>query len=694
MTLKAIFEGIDKRLLLDREDSDAAYFQALTLKLEYTTKLVTAGILACVGDDIDRHRYSQEHTLIRADSLGEWIRVLNRVLVGPASQFFLPGSRDVVKDLTERVGPADWRHSAVMELQKAAEAIGSVGKLGTRLALRQLFEIGVQLRNRTRGHGATTTGQQSRAIPHLATALTTLVENLELFNLPWVYLHRNFSGKYRISPLCGETVCFDYLKRPNTEQLDDGVYLYLENSVHVRLVFTDPDLYNIALPNGNYKDGTFEILSYITNDLGRKDATDWSSPVGQLPPSETEGHAVLEPFGNTSANVPPILDDYVPRPDLEGALVRELLQTERHPIVSLTGPGGIGKTTVTIASLYAIRTHNDLPYEVILWISARDIDLLESGARPVQPRVISQDDISQAAVELLEPQERHSVSFSATKYFEHCLRCGAAGNTLFVLDNFETVQSPADVYVWLDTHVRLPNRVVITTRIREFRADFPVEIGSMTDEQAGQLIDQHSERLGIRDLISSHYKNELISESDGHPYVMRIMLGQVATERRAVTPTRIMANSDHILRALFERTYSALAPGAQRVFLLLSSWRVFVPEVAIEAVLLRPGNDRFNVGDALDQLHRFSLVERLEAEEEDHVLVGVPLAASIYGQIKMEASAFRVSVEEDRKLLMEFGPSRGKNTKQTILPRIENLYRSVASRAQTNSKVFLITTRS
>ena len=45
MTVRAIFEGIDRRIELDKEDSDSAYFQALTLKLEYLTKLVTAGVL-------------------------------------------------------------------------------------------------------------------------------------------------------------------------------------------------------------------------------------------------------------------------------------------------------------------------------------------------------------------------------------------------------------------------------------------------------------------------------------------------------------------------------------------------------------------------------------------------------------------------------------------------------------------------
>ena len=593
-----------------------------------------------------------------------------------------------MKELTERVGPEDWRHSAVTAMRKAAHEVGSDGKLGARVALRQLFEIGTQLRNRSRGHGATTTEQHSRAGPYLDTALTTLTSNLQLFDLPWAYLHQNLSGKYRVSPLSGEHSCFDFLKRTTTEQFRDGVYIYLGRPVRVNLVFSGPDLHDIALPNGNYRNGSFESLSYITNNVTREEGSDWSSPAGQLPPSDTEGHAVLEPFGRTSAKVPPVLDDYVPRPDLVDELERELLQTDRHPILSLTGPGGIGKTTVTIAALHTICTRKDLPYEVILWISARDIDLLESGARPVQPRVISQDDISQAAVELLDPAERHSPGFHARRYFEHCLRNGAAGNTIFVLDNFETVQSPVDVYAWLDTHLRLPNRVLITTRIREFRADFPVEIGGMTEDQAGLLIDRHSERLGICELVSTNYKKQLISESDGHPYVMRIMLGQVATQGRAVAPERIMAGSDHILRALFERTFTALPPGAQRIFLLLSSWRVFVPEVAIEAVLLRPGNDRFQVAEALDQLHRFSLVERLRAEEDDHLLVGVPLAASIYGRIKLEASVFRVTVEEDRKLLMEFGPSRGKETKQKVLPRIDNLYKSVAHQTQTNPKRF------
>ena len=689
MNDRTLFEGIDKRIRLGREDSDSAYFETLSFKLEYLTKLVTVGLIACIGDDRERHRYSMEHKLVRANSLGEWVHVLNNALTGPASSFLLPKSRIIAKELTERTKPQDWRHKAVTELNHAAISIGSDGTLGHKIALHQFFDIALRFRNRSRGHGATNTDQKSRAIPHLLEAILALTEKLSLFKIGWAYLHRNQSGKYRVSPLTGDTSKFSYLKSTNAEKLRDGVYIYLDCPERVNLLFSDPELHDIGLPNGGHKKGQFETLSYITNKVVSQDGGDWATTAGNLPPSETDGSRTLEPFGLRSfANVPPVLDDYIPRPDFVNIVMEELLEIERHPILSLTGPGGIGKTTLTIAALHEIKNRTDMPYEVVLWISARDIDLLDSGAKSVKPRVINKEDISREVVELLDPSERDLPGFNETTYFERCLRYGAAGATLFVLDNFETVQRPVDVYAWLDTHIRLPNKLVITTRIREFRADLPVEISGMTSAQADQLIDQHSTHLQIRDFVSSSYKRKLISESEGHPYVMKIMLGQVAALRKEVDPKRIMASSDHILRALFERTYSELNPAAQRAFLLLSRWRVLVPEIAIQAVLLRNAKDRLKVDEAIEQLYRFSLVHSRAAEEQGHRMVVVPLAASIFGCAKLETSEYRISVQEDLKLLMDFGPGWRENSSQQVLPRIKSLYGSVAKRAQRNSSVF------
>ena len=681
MTRGPLFDKIDERVTLDKEEGDIAYFQALTLKLEYVTKVVTAGVVACIGDDADRHRYTLEHKLVRANAIGDWTDALNTALTGPPAQFFDPAARRIVRDLTERVGAADWRYSATSGLNQAAKVLGIVTELGSKVALRQFFAIGARIRNRTRGHGATTSDQCSRSCPHVADALERVVRELQLFRVGWVYLHRNLSGKYRVSPLLGDPAPFDYLKKTRDFRFPDGVFLDLTGPVHVPLVFSDPGLLDIFLPNGNHRSGTFDALSYITNDLRREDGSAWDNPPERLPPSETEGGHVLEPLGNTFANLPPRLVGYVHRPTLEYKVREELLKTEQHPIVSLTGPGGIGKTSIAIAAIEQLAQLERPPYDVVVWISARDIDLLDSGPKPVSPRVVTQKDIALAAVELLEPPGRWASEFRPETFLQNCLAQGAAGATLFVLDNFETVHSPPDLYKWIDAWIRPPNKVLITTRFREFRADYPIEIRGMSDEEAAILIDQHAARLGIGQLLNPAYKRELTRESDGHPYVIKILLGQVAKEGQAVKPQRVVASADHLLRALFERTYGALTPAGQRVFLLLCSWRVFVPEVAVEAVSLRPGNERFDVTAALAELLRFSLLDQVTSQGEHETFIGVPLAAAMYGRSKFEVSPFKVAVEEDRRLLMEFGAGRREDVRRGVLPRIETLMRTVAVRA-------------
>ena len=284
------------------------------------------------------------------------------------------------------------------------------------------------------------------------------------------------------------------------------------------------------------------------------------------------------------------------------------------------------------------------------------------------------------------PANHGKPDFKAEDYIQECFARGAAGSTLFVFDNFEPVESPADVFAWIDTHVRPPNKVLITTRARDFVGDYPIEIGGMTDDEALDLIDQHAKRLGVEALLRPSYKDELIRESDGHPYVIKILLGQVAKDRRAVKLQRIVASAEHLLTALFERTYDRLSPASERVFLLLCSWRVFVPAVAVEAVLLRPGNERFNVATALSELRRFSLVEEVQSGAEDEVFVGVPLAAATYGRRKLVASALKVAVEEDRKVLMEFGAGKREDAHRGVLPRIERLVKTIAAKVSADPK--------
>lgn len=505
-----------------------------------------------------------------------------------------------------------------------------------------------------------------------------------MFTHDWANLHRNLTGKYRVSPLLGSCMQYEYLKRSKDITFSNGVYICVDGPHQVPLIFTNAGVDDIFVPNGNFKSDEFEVISLITNEVSRRDGTTWSIPPGRLPVSHTEGHARLDQLGNAFTNLPEVARGHVPRERLENTLTEELLKLDRHPIITLTGPGGIGKTTLTLVVVESLARSAECPYEVILWMSSRDVDLLDTGPKPVRPKVVTKDAIAKAAVELLDPAERHDKGFNPQSYFERCLAKGAAGRTLFILDNFETVDNPVEIFRWVDLHLRHPNKVLITTRFRDFQGDFPIEINGMNDSEAELLVSQEAMRLGISDIVTPEYTQKLIDESDGHPYVIKILLGQVAKERRAVAPERIIAGADQLLVSLFERTFTGLSPAGQRIFLLLSSWRSFIPTIAVEAVSLRPENERFNVAAAIDELRRYSFIEEVLNEDEDQCFVGVPLAAASFGRRKLEASPYKVAVELDRKILMEFGAGDRNSSRQGVMPRIDRLVSSAADLASEN----------
>src|SRR5690242_131389 len=109
----------------------------------------------------------------------------------------------------------------------------------------------------------------------------------------------------------------------------------------------------------------------------------------------------------------------------------------------------------------------------------------------------------------------------------------------------------------------------------------------MTETESNELMTIRGRQLGISELITETYRRDVYRESDGHPYVIKVLLGEVAKAGKVAKVERIVASKEEILDALFERTYFALSPSAKQIFLTLCNWRSTIPQLAIEAVTLR-----------------------------------------------------------------------------------------------------------
>ena len=206
----------------------------------------------------------------------------------------------------------------------------------------------------------------------------------------------------------------------------------------------------------------------------------------------------------------------------------------------------------------------------------------------------------------------------------------------------------------------------------------------MEPEEADNLITNTLTRLNITQPISARTREQIIEESNGHPYIIKILVGEIANTGSVGKPSQLLVRQDEILDALFERTYSNLTPMATRVFLTLSCWRSHVPQIAVEAVLLRHGSVGIDPARACDELVRMSLVERIAAEDGNDFL-GVPLTAALFGKKKLETSPQRDVIESDVRFLQDIGPTAKSGLREGIRPRINTLFRKVAKKIEENS---------
>jgi hypothetical protein len=141
MALKPIEKMLDA-VEIARSDFDMSLFFELMYLAELVTKTVTAGLIAAIVDDRDRHHYRQLHRLVRAGGLGDWIAGIDDVLgkLGPGagpppaharSGLAMPGALESPSFMRL---PAPWgpsgRRPGILARRHGGE--GYLGRLGYR----------------------------------------------------------------------------------------------------------------------------------------------------------------------------------------------------------------------------------------------------------------------------------------------------------------------------------------------------------------------------------------------------------------------------------------------------------------------------------------------------------------------------------------------------------------------------------
>jgi hypothetical protein len=665
-------------------NSSADTFLTTSYLAEAAIKTVAIACYAGLGERAPEYAYRLGYELVRADGLGNWEKAIRTSTTLPAASYLGPEFQPLLEWATKkRTKPDDdWYRTA------RAAAVAVLAELGVDLELsrqdsaRTLISALVQIRNKTKAHGAAGQDFFDAINQSYITAVSQFVAHCPVFAWRWMDLSSRDKGTVRGVLL--EGLSPRHLKDAEVQGLAPsaaGVYVYPPQARRpmscVDLFHSNRECSLFLLPNGNYNDrGQAESIDYGSGATSQEDFSRFLRAPAPLPPSETHGLEALDIQSNVFGNLPALPKAYVRREKLEEELEQRLLD-RNHAIITLHGNGGVGKTYLGLAVAHKLAETASSRFDTIVWFSGRDLDLRPSGPVPVRPAVLRLEDIAAKYGSLFDADSKVEAFSGVLQGHRDNSRTG----TLLIFDNFETMDSVTELHRFLDTYTHLPNKVLLTSRERAFKADYPIEVRGMERNEAAQMLQNVARDLGIEPLVTPDVIDSIYNFTKGHAYVMRVALGEIAKERRYVPPSQIMSSRIDIVNSVFERSFTKLSDDGRWVFLTISNWKSRIPELSLIVVLGQRGLD---VEAGIDECLRLSLITRDELQD-GQPCYSAPQLARLYGRKKLDGDPDRLVIQEDIETLRKFGVvgESGRDTQSSLILRFVSWCRDEGRSADT-----------
>lgn len=315
---------------------------------------------------------------------------------------------------------------------------------------------------------------------------------------------------------------------------------------------------------------------------------------GERLPRGERGEASKGMLPPSSVPRPPSFG-FVARRDPQGrdivARLRDELAPGRTQLVTLSGPGGIGKTTLAAEAARGLQK----TYEHrVVWSSA--------DGRADFTHLSLLDDIAtqlgSAGLRTLAPAEK-----------EEQVRAVASG-ALVVLDNYETVAEAerARIEAWFK---RTQCSALFTSRPKVPETVF-VPVSAMSREEAAEFLEKLTAQTQDPQLFTPEVRERVYVTAEANPFVMQWVVGQIdlAQEPDAVLEELRHGEGD-AARRVFDRSFDLplLGDDGRDTLLALS---LFAPSATPDALAAAAGFDVSRVREAIKNLRRLWLIKGVD----------------------------------------------------------------------------------
>lgn len=209
-----------------------------------------------------------------------------------------------------------------------------------------------------------------------------------------------------------------------------------------------------------------------------------------------------------------------------GEILSFLSPRHRVGVVCISGGGGVGKTALALEVAHhckdAFGTHTDERFEAVVWVTAKNAELMPAGKVPRQPTFTDLDSVYRAIGELLDIP----AVFQSTSHAERSIQVArylAEHRVLLMLDNLEDVDDQ-ELMVFL-RDLPAPSKAIVTTRHRVDVA-VPIYLHMLDEATALELAHMECERMRVS--LDESQIRMLLQRTGGLPLAIIRTIGRMA----------------------------------------------------------------------------------------------------------------------------------------------------------------------
>lgn len=341
-------------------------------------------------------------------------------------------------------------------------------------------------------------------------------------------------------------------------------------------------------PYTNLKDALHELETNISYPLTVIIPVFWKTGVTTIP-----------------NNLPsPDFDDtgFIGRDSDRQSLMSILLS--RKDIITVTGEGGVGKTSLTLRCLYDL-VEKDRSYDVVYWTTLKTNALTPSGIRKIANAMTSEVDVlSSLAGYFGSDNQRDDIEelYNAVREILGQFR------VILVVDNTETISREALRPLFID--IPGQSKIVLTSRIGigEFETRYP--LAPMTPKDAIDLTRRTARLFNVDGLVQKHNSEveETCSRLFYNPLAIRWFVQSYSEGKSVEALLDCRRDLAEVLKFCFQNLYSVLDEHKRRYLRILVL--VGKPLSEVQIALLADDNDVEAIRSALRYLFSSNLLRR------------------------------------------------------------------------------------